>query len=174
MFLYQRQVKINCLFYCLATPNTPSWNEKSRLQDKRGAGRCYSLTGIVQCTVPSSCYPAPAAGRFGARNSYYRLCAASTTSAAMRRASGTPRDTDQWGQTTWLRGGASFCTRHKSYTRQRIGSAAPVGSTLSGRRRSGTTRGGDRSRRVSPPARFSSAVNAERHANGYGPGHQKC
>ena len=77
-------------------------------------------------TVPSSCYPAPAAGRFGARNSHYRLCAASTTSAAMRRASQTPRDTDQWGQTTWLRGGARFCTRHKSYTRQRIGSATPV------------------------------------------------
>ena len=37
---------------------------------------------LHQCTVPSSCYPAPAAGLFGARNSHYRLCAASTTSAA--------------------------------------------------------------------------------------------
>ena len=49
----------------------------------------------ISCTVPSSCYPAPAAGRFGARESYYRLCVASTTSAAMRRAIETPRDTDQ-------------------------------------------------------------------------------
>ena len=102
------------------------------------------------CTVPSSCYPAPVAGRFGARNSHYRLCAASTTSAAMRRAIETPRDTDQRGQTTWLMGGASFCTRHKSYTRLRIGSAAPTEVRfMSDRRRSSMTRGGDRY-----PARF--------------------
>ena len=55
---------------------------------------------ILVCTVPSSCYPAPAAGRFGARESYYRLCVASTTSAAMRRAIETPRDTGQWGHRT--------------------------------------------------------------------------
>ena len=47
-------------------------------------------------TVPSSCHPAPAAGRLGARESYYCLCATSTTSASMRRAIETPRDTDQW------------------------------------------------------------------------------
>ena len=106
---------------------------------------CVAWKVVHIGTVPSSCYPAPAAGRFGARESYYRLCVASTTSAAMRRAIETPRDTDQWGQTTWLMGGASFCTRHKSYTRLRIGSAAPTEvHFMSGRTRRSMTRGGDR------------------------------
>ena len=56
---------------------------------------CFVCNFRNPCTVPSSCYPAHAAGRFGARESYYRLCVASTTSAAMRRAIETPRDTDQ-------------------------------------------------------------------------------
>ena len=83
-------------------------------------------------TVPSGCYPAPAAGRFGARESYYRLCVASTTSATMRRAIETPRDTDQWGHRTH---GWGAERAFAPGTRQRIGSAAPVGSTLSDRRR---------------------------------------
>ena len=57
--------------------------------------KCLQNAAAYTGTVPSSCYPAPAAGRFGARESYYRLCVASTTSAAMRRAIETPRDTDQ-------------------------------------------------------------------------------
>ena len=42
-----------------------------------------------------------------------------------------------------------------------LGRPRRSGPTLSGQRRSDTTRGGDGIRRASPPARFSSAVNAE-------------
>ena len=73
---------------------------RSMLRRSRGAVKYQSDSYSHQLlalssTVPSSCYLAPAAGRFGARESYYRLCVASTTSAAMRRAIETPRDTDQ-------------------------------------------------------------------------------
>ena len=61
----------------------------------RSSNLPHSVQRGVQSPAVATQYPAPAAGRFGARNSHYRLCAASTTSAAMRRASGTPRDTDQ-------------------------------------------------------------------------------
>ena len=51
----------------------------------------FSILGLFYLV----CIPLQSAGRFEARNSYYRLYAAIITSAAMRRGIETPRDTNQ-------------------------------------------------------------------------------
>ena len=160
MFLYQRQVKINCLFYCLATPNTPSWNEKSRLQDKRGAGRCYSLTGIVQSPAVATQHLRPAG--LGHVNP--------TTASAWPVLPALPCDEQSKHHVT--RTGEA--TEHMAEGRSELLHPAQIlhspahwvgraGRVHIERPETGVAQH-DRIRRAPPPARFSSAVNAERHA----------
>ena len=122
------------------------------------------MLALKICTVPSSCYPAPAAGRFGARESYYRLCVASTTSATMRRAIEAPRDTDQCSEATeHMAEGRSELLHPAQILHSPAHWVGRAGRVHIERPEKGVAQR-DRILRAPPPARFSSAVNAERHA----------